>query len=192
MPSWHVPKLPRFIRAKPVYAIAVGSASIAIVAIGLHMFRVPEPQRIAAIQANRNAAASLTCEGKFDRAEKQLQSTIAKSQRQLGTQNQETWKCQQALGVVYLNQSKFAEAEQRFRAALKAQAPTPGKDVNRNPAETARTHYLLALALSHQDKVTEAKDLSAQAYEEARASLGPDYPTTLLYGQLCKRLQEAP
>jgi hypothetical protein len=143
-----------------------------------------ESAQIQMVQMQRDAAAGLTCEGKYQLAEQQLYSLLANSQQLLGWDHPQTLLCQQALGILYLKELRFDDAEMRFRIVLRSQSSAP------EMRESGRICFLLALALAHQHKLAEAKAYSQIAFREAEAALGPDYPTTLLYKGFWRQLRE--
>jgi hypothetical protein len=136
------------------------------------------------VETSRDVAAGLTCEGKFQQAELKLHALLKQSEQLLGEEHPQTLLCQRALGILYLSQSRFNEAEMKFRLVLQTQSSlSQGR-------EAGRTCFFLALALAHQGKFCEAEAYSQFAFQEAQAELGPDYPTTLLYRGLLRQLQD--
>ncbi|MGO8673699.1 MAG: tetratricopeptide repeat protein [Capsulimonadaceae bacterium] len=113
--------------------------------------------------------------GVYPEARRQLERALELRRRVLGNENPQTLVTARYLGVVALDQDKYAEAE-----ALDSQVVEIARRVlGPEHPDTLRAMKDLTASYIRQRKFAEAEALNSQVVEIARRVLGPEHPDTL-------------
>ncbi|HKQ63318.1 MAG TPA: serine/threonine-protein kinase [Candidatus Polarisedimenticolaceae bacterium] len=111
----------------------------------------------------------------YDRARPLLEHALGTSRELLGPDHPDTLQIASSLGILHMEQGRFAEAEPLLLGAVHSRQQALGED----HFETQKAKNNLALLYRNQGRSAEAERLYREVLETQRRLLGPEDPATL-------------
>jgi tetratricopeptide (TPR) repeat protein len=123
-------------------------------------------------RAHGSLAELLTYRGRRGEAEKEFALTIAAERKSLGADHPELAATLIDLGLLYVNERKYTEADASFAEALRIYRPL-------HHADTSSALRLLGVSLMNQERFPEAQQRFEEALAVARERFGEKHVSTL-------------